>query len=136
MDQQKEDPGKLETWAIVEVMGHNRFAGYVQQVPMGGAAMIRIDVPEIAEEEIEEVIGWAEDDTAPNGRRTTQTRKRRVPGTPAFTKFLGVSSIFAITPCSKEVAIAAVKSFKSAPVTILHMPPPRQLEHRYSDDDF
>ena len=43
------DPGKLETWAIVEVMGHNRFAGFVQQVPMGGAAMIRVDVPEIPE---------------------------------------------------------------------------------------
>jgi hypothetical protein len=125
--EQKDDPGKLETYAIVEVMGHNRFAGYVQQVPFGGAAMIRIDVPEIPESE-EEYSDYDDD-----GKRVKKTRK--VAGTPAFTKFLGVSSIFAITPCSKEVALAAVNSFRSAPVTILEMPARRMLSGP-SEDEF
>jgi hypothetical protein len=119
--EQQDDPGKLETWAIVEVMGHNRFAGFVQQVPMGGAAMIRIDVPAIPDHE-EEYDEWS--GTVSAGMKK---KKRKVQGSPAFTKFLGVSSIFAITPCSKEVAITAVKQFRSAPVMILEMPARRML---------
>lgn len=114
-----EEPGKLETWAIVEVMGHSRFAGYAQQVAMGGAAMIRIDVPEIPERE-EEYDAWGDGETCTK-------KKRTIAGTPAFTKFLGISSIFAITPCTKEVAIAAVNQFRSAPVTILEMPSRRMI---------
>lgn len=129
MPETKEDPGKLETWAIVEVMGHGRFAGFVQQVPFGGAAMIRVDVPEILEHE-EEYDAWEGSVCA--GK---EKKKRKVPGSAAFTKFLGVSSIFAITPCSKEVAIAAVKSFRSAPVTILEMPARRMISHNHDDDD-
>lgn len=38
---------KFEIWAIVEVMGHKRFAGYVTEQTFGSASMIRVDVPEI-----------------------------------------------------------------------------------------
>lgn len=33
-------------WAIVELMGHARFAGYCSEESMFGGAMLRIDVPE------------------------------------------------------------------------------------------
>lgn len=32
-------------WAILELMGHKRLAGWVTEVEFAGAAMIRIDVP-------------------------------------------------------------------------------------------
>lgn len=35
------------TWAILEIMGHQRFAGYITEQTIGGAAMLRIDVPAI-----------------------------------------------------------------------------------------
>lgn len=35
----------FETWGIVEVMGHNRFAGFIQEQKLGGATLLRIDVP-------------------------------------------------------------------------------------------
>ena len=35
----------LEGWAICEIMGHVTIAGYVQVVAMGGAALLRVDVP-------------------------------------------------------------------------------------------
>lgn len=35
----------FEGWAILELMGHRRLGGYVRQVAMFGADMIRIDVP-------------------------------------------------------------------------------------------
>jgi len=34
------------TWAIVEVMGHGLFAGFVSEEILAGAAFIRVDVPE------------------------------------------------------------------------------------------
>ncbi len=35
----------FDEWAIVEVMGHQRYAGRVTEQTIGGAAFIRIDVP-------------------------------------------------------------------------------------------
>lgn len=35
----------FEGWAIVELMGHRRLAGYASQVEMFGAAMLRLDIP-------------------------------------------------------------------------------------------
>lgn len=35
----------FEGWAILELMGHRRLAGYVQEVELAGAGVIRVDVP-------------------------------------------------------------------------------------------
>ena len=35
----------FKSWAVVEVMGHNEYAGYVTAETIAGAAMLRIDVP-------------------------------------------------------------------------------------------
>jgi hypothetical protein len=36
---------KFETWAIVEIMGRQRFAGLCTEQTLAGASMLRIDVP-------------------------------------------------------------------------------------------
>jgi hypothetical protein len=36
---------KFEQWAIVEIMGHQRFAGRVSEQAVGGANFVRVDVP-------------------------------------------------------------------------------------------
>lgn len=36
---------KFEQWAILEIMGHNRFAGRVTEETIAGAAFLRIDIP-------------------------------------------------------------------------------------------
>jgi hypothetical protein len=38
---------KLDAWAIVELMGHRKLAGRVSEQIVAGAAMLRIDVPEL-----------------------------------------------------------------------------------------
>ena len=35
----------FETWALVELFGHNRIVGLVTEQPVGGASFIRVDVP-------------------------------------------------------------------------------------------
>lgn len=37
---------KFEQWCIVEIMGHNRYAGLVSEQVIGGASFVRIDIPE------------------------------------------------------------------------------------------
>lgn len=41
------DEGKdsFEGWAILELMGHRRLGGFVSEGRLGGAPMVRIDVP-------------------------------------------------------------------------------------------
>ena len=36
---------KFESWAILEIMGHVKLAGYVTEQSIAGSAFIRIDVP-------------------------------------------------------------------------------------------
>ena len=37
----------FDQWAILEIMGHVRFAGRVTEEVIAGAALLRLDVPEI-----------------------------------------------------------------------------------------
>lgn len=73
------DTKTFESWAIVEVMGHRQFAGWVTEQALGGASFVRVDVPAVQAE--------GED-------------------LPAFTKLLGAASIYAISPCTEETARA------------------------------
>ncbi len=100
---------KLEMWAIVEVMGHNRFAGFVTEQPVGGASLLRIDVPEVE-------------------------------GRAAFTKFIGVGSIYAITPCTEETARAFAAHYRLRPFheyDLPRLPAPETAGalNRESDDE-
>jgi hypothetical protein len=36
---------KFETWALVELFGHQKIAGMVSEAEIGGAKFIRVDVP-------------------------------------------------------------------------------------------
>lgn len=38
----------FEVWAIVELMGHQRMAGWVTEATIAGGSFIRIDVPDTA----------------------------------------------------------------------------------------
>lgn len=37
---------RFEEWAILELFGHQRFAGRVSEALIGGAPFVRLDVPE------------------------------------------------------------------------------------------
>lgn len=37
----------FECWAVVEIMGHDRYAGKVTEQAVGGCSFVRVDVPEL-----------------------------------------------------------------------------------------
>lgn len=37
----------FESWALVELFGHQRIAGHVTEQQIGGCQFVRVDVPEI-----------------------------------------------------------------------------------------
>lgn len=75
----------FDSWALVELMGHQRIAGRVTEAEIGGCKFVRVDVPE------------------DNGR-------------PPLTKFLGPSSIYAITPMSEETCRETASRISAEPI--------------------
>ena len=104
-EQLKSDNGKLETWAVLELMGHQRIAGFVREVSLGGAAMLRVDVPEID-------------------------------AIPAFTKFVAPGALYAVTPCTEEVAMMVIKRDRVTPVTLFQVPANRQRLLEFAGEEY
>lgn len=82
---------KFEQWAIVDVMGHQRYVGLVTEQVIAGTGFVRIDVPE-------------------------------TPDVKPWTKLVGTSSIYAITPVSEEIAKAMAAKHGSRPINQYDLP--------------
>ena len=92
-DQTTERQPAYEGYAIVELMGHNTIAGYISEVTIAGAAMLRVDVPAVGEQA-------------------------------GFTKFVGASAIYGITPTTQEIAERAAERLHVKPVSLYLVQPP------------
>jgi hypothetical protein len=79
-------------WAIVEVMGNRRHVGRTREVERYGIKMIRVNVPAVGDPDAK---GWT-------------------------THFYTGSSLFGVTPCTREAALAANKPHE----------PPARLSYR------
>lgn len=78
---------KFEGWAVVEMLGFKKLAGLVTEQVLAGASLVRVDVPETIHRR--DVGGF--------GGHVVETK-------PAYTKFIGVGSIYCITPTTEETA--------------------------------
>ena len=93
---------KFDQWAIVEVMGHKKYAGRVTEQQIAGAGLVRVDVPEVV-----------------LGEKTH----------PPYSKLIGPSSIYCITPVTEELAkkAAARIAYESGDPLPVYIPTERQL---------
>src|SRR4051812_12223703 len=73
-----EQTERFETWGILEIMGHKRYAGRITEQVIAGSALIRVDVPEAK-------------DVSQNP-------------VPAYSKMFGVGSVYCLTPTTEDVA--------------------------------
>lgn len=58
-----------------------------------------------------------------------------VNGRPAFTKYYGNGAIYSMTPCSEEIARAAVEEIRPAPITVYMPRLQQQLSFEDREDD-
>lgn len=120
-DQQQ---AKFDGWAIVDVMGHQRYVGYVTTEAYGQAVLFRIDVPALdARERVTVRPGYHPQDGTylPSG---TTVQEGAVDG---YTKLVGSGSIYTITPCTKEAALKAVEASQPRPFMVVSLGQERQL---------
>jgi hypothetical protein len=112
----------FDGWAIVDVLGHQRYVGYVTTEAYGQAVLFRIDVPALEERErVTKRPGYIGSDYYPAG---TTVKEGAVEG---YTKLIGSGSIYAITPCTKEAALKAVEDMQTRPLMLVQLPPDRAL---------
>lgn len=113
---------KFDGWGIVDVLGHQRYVGYVTTEAYGQAVLFRIDVPALdARERLTKRPGYIDGRYCPAG---TTVKEGPVDG---YTKLIGAGSIYAITPCTKEAALKAVEEMQARPLMSLQLPPERTL---------
>jgi hypothetical protein len=136
MDDQKQ--ASFEGWAVLEIFGHQRYAGYVTTEAFGQAVLFRVDVPPLAERE--RVTKHYEYSAEGNGMPPGSTgREEAIQG---YTKFFGPGAIYAMTPCTQDAAEKAVAAMQTRKVTLVKLgeeraiAPPIDVDPDDDDDDF
>ncbi len=89
-------------WALVEIMGHNKLAGYVETVAYGSVVMFKVSAPEMApvEQTLEksQYIGYQ---TVHAGSIVRVSRE-------AFETQVGASSVYRMTRCTEAQALSQI----------------------------
>ncbi|MEM9019969.1 MAG: acetyltransferase [Planctomycetota bacterium] len=112
------EPGQTEsfsTWAIVDVMGHQRYAGRVTEQTVAGSGFLRVDVPEV------DAVDWQ---GKPIGKKLQ-----------GFSKLFAPGSIHSMTPCSEPVARAAAATLAVVPIREFDLLPAQATDHDAPDDE-
>lgn len=114
----------FEGWAILEIFGHQKFAGYVKTEYFGTACMFRLDVPPLPERERVTRSGCYVNDGeayAPAGSKV------KAAATIGYSKLFGVGAIYAITPCDEAAALRAVEEIQPRSLMLVSLPAEKAL---------
>jgi hypothetical protein len=101
-----EASAKFEGWAILELMGHRRLAGYVSEQEIAGSPFVRIDVPGSLH-------------TDPSGEQEEHDRA---------TQFYSPTAVYCITPCVEQLARDIAETARPRPVSEWDLPRRPELE--------
>ena len=104
-------------WAIVDVMGKQRYVGYVHTENYGTAAMFRVDVPELPEREL-----VLESPAYIDGTWTPKGAKVKRLAAPGHTKIIGCGSIYMISPCTEDAAMRAIEALDRSELKLIELP--------------
>lgn len=89
------DKSNAGFWAIVELFGHQRIAGFLSEYTIGGQSFVRVDVPELPEK---------------TGRYDADGPVA------AHSKLYGGGAIYAISPVDEAIARTAAAQIRHKPV--------------------
>ena len=104
-------------WCILELMGHRKMAGYVQEAEIAGGKFLRIDVP-----------GPKSEGIPPHEEKAVATQ------------YYSPASVYAITPTTESLAREIAIRNQPAPVARWELPEaktaPATDEHDYPPDNY
>jgi len=113
---------KFEGWAVIELFGHQREAGYVTTEYFGSGALFRVEVPALPEREIiTDTPQWLNNELVPKNSRMARA------AVAGRTRFLGPGSIYALNPCSEEACRKAIDAMSPRVVKVIELAKERQL---------
>lgn len=96
-----ETQSRFEGYAIVEIMGHQQVSGYVTTEAFGSVVMFKVVQQEIPPtEKTLERTQYVDGEYCPEGSRVRISRERAE-------TFVGVGSVYRMTPCTEAQANAA-----------------------------
>lgn len=125
-----EQTSKFEGWAVIEMFGHTREAGYVTTEYFGSGALFRVEVPPMPEREVTLVRpSWIDGELCGAG---TKTKKSAIDGR---TRFIGPGAVYALNPCSKDAAFAALESMTPRETKIVELVKAKQLATTLSGEE-
>ena len=87
---------KFDSWAVVELFGHQQIAGRVTEASIGGCSFLRVDVPD-----------------QPAVEKDTYYGKQ--PALPAYTRYFGNGAIYAMNPCTEAATRAVAARIRVTP---------------------
>jgi hypothetical protein len=125
MDEQSSFKG----FAIVEIYGHSKAAGYVTTETFGTACLFRVDTPELPEREYE----LPEPQYVDHVWRPKGSKVRR-PKTEARSEYVGPGAVFRLHPCTEEAMKAAVEGMYARPLMLLSLPDGYQLPETVTNE--
>lgn len=106
----------FEGWAVVELFGHSREAGYVTTEYFGTGALFRIEVPELPERDVTLTRPeWIDGKLAGIGSKLLRSKVQ------GRTRFIGTSAIYAMNPCTQEAAMKAIEAMAQREVKVIEM---------------
>lgn len=124
-----EQSAKFEGWAVIELFGHQREAGYVTTEYYGTGALFRVEVPSLTEREVTlDRPQWINDELVPVGSRVLREAMQ------GRTRFLGPGSVYALNPCSEEACRKAIEAMSERKVKVIELAKTRQLVSAPGDD--
>lgn len=138
MTEQKQ--ANFEGWAVLEIFGHQRYAGYVTTEAFGQAVLFRVDVPPLDERE-RTAKHYEYDDQGQSIPPGSTVKEAAVQG---YTKYFGPGAIYAMTPCTQDAAQKAVAGLQQRKVSVIKLAAERALpapidvepDDDDGDDDF
>lgn len=105
---------EFKSWAVLELLGHRKLAGYVTEQEVAGAKMLRLDVPH------------------PDGPRYVENTTLE---DFAATQFYSPAALYCLTPVAESVARGFAQRAQPAPVSQWELPQPAAAASPATDDD-
>jgi hypothetical protein len=121
---------QFEGWAVIELFGHQKEAGFVTTQYFGDKAMFQVDVPELpaCEETITEPQ-WGDAGLMPVG---TVVAKQAVPGR---TRLVNPGAVYAMNPATEDAVRAAIANGRRREIRVVSMPGQARLEAVSAGDE-